>query len=164
MIVDVPVIMLFVFQQSKSYVYCAAIQFLDRVPDIPVVPQKGDSTVQSLSKVVDAGCARQLPMVQTVLLRSPTKSSTSLFSWCLRFSHRQSSMTISRRNGCFFGTFCVIFRAAFSSPRRRRVLRRRGLPEATCKLVLGLIALRMSCGHHTVIKQRPQHPLQPQQL
>ena len=31
MIVDVPVIMLFVFQQSKSYVYCAAIQFLDRV-------------------------------------------------------------------------------------------------------------------------------------
>ena len=31
--VDVPVIMLFVFQQSKSYVYCAAIQFIDRVPD-----------------------------------------------------------------------------------------------------------------------------------
>ena len=80
-IVDVPVIMLFVFQQSKSYVYCGAIQFLDRVPDIPVVPQKGDSTVQSLNKVVNVGCARQLPMVQTVLqLRSPTRSSTSLFS------------------------------------------------------------------------------------
>ena len=29
--VDVPVIMLFVFQQSKSYVFCAAIQFIDRV-------------------------------------------------------------------------------------------------------------------------------------
>ena len=31
------------------------------------MPQKRDSTVQSLNKVVDAGCARQLPMVQTVL-------------------------------------------------------------------------------------------------
>ena len=55
-----------VFQQSKSYVFCAAIQFLDRVPDIPVVPQKEDSAVQSLNKVVHAGCARQSPMVQTV--------------------------------------------------------------------------------------------------
>ena len=53
-IVDVPVIMLFVFQQSKSYVYCAAIQFIDRVPDLPVLPQKRDSTVQFLNKVVDA--------------------------------------------------------------------------------------------------------------
>ena len=81
MIVDVRVIMLFVFQQSKSYVYCAAIQFIDRVPDLPVVPQKRDSTVQFLNKVVDACCAQQLPMVQTVLqLRSPTRSLTSLFS------------------------------------------------------------------------------------
>ena len=57
------------------------LQFLDRVLDIPVVPQKGDSTVQFLNKVVDAGCAQQLPMVQTVLpLRSPTRLSTSLFS------------------------------------------------------------------------------------
>ena len=39
-----------------------------------------DTTVQFLNKVVDAGCARQLPMVQTVQLRSPTRSSTSLFS------------------------------------------------------------------------------------
>ena len=58
LIVDVPVIMQLVFQQSF------AIQFLDRVLDIPVVPQ--DFTVQFLNKVVDAGCARQLPMVQTV--------------------------------------------------------------------------------------------------
>ena len=29
------------------------------------MPQNGDSTVQFLNKVVDAGCARQLPMVQT---------------------------------------------------------------------------------------------------
>ena len=29
---------------------------------------------------------------------------------CLRFSHRQSSMTILRRNGCFSGAFCAIFR------------------------------------------------------
>ena len=79
-IVDVPVIMLVVFQQSKSYVYCAAIQFLDRVPDIPVVPQKRDSTVQFLNKVVDACCAQQLPMVQSVQSRSPTRSLTSLFS------------------------------------------------------------------------------------
>ena len=42
-------IMLFVFEQSKSFVFCAAIQFLDRMLDIPVVPQKGDSTVQFLS-------------------------------------------------------------------------------------------------------------------
>ena len=55
MIVDIPSTMQLVFQQSKSYVYCAAIQFLDRVPDIPVVLQKRDSTVQSLNKVVDAG-------------------------------------------------------------------------------------------------------------
>ena len=69
------------FPAVHSYVYCAAIQLLDRVPDIPVVPQKVDSTAQSLNKVVDAGCAGQLPMVQTVLqLRSPTRSSTSLFS------------------------------------------------------------------------------------
>ena len=74
LIVDVPVIMQLVFQQSF------AIQFLDRVLDIPLVPQKGDFTVQFLNKVVDAGCARQLPMVQTVQLRSPTRSSTSLFS------------------------------------------------------------------------------------
>ena len=79
--VDVPVIMLFVFQQSKSYVFCAAIQFIDRVPDLPVVPQKRVSTVQFLNKVVDACCAQQLPMVQTVLpLRSSTRSLTSLFS------------------------------------------------------------------------------------
>ena len=78
--VDVPVIMLFVFQQSKSYVFCAAIQFIDRVPDLPIVPQKRDSTVQFLNKVVDACCAQQLPMVQTVLpLRSSTRSLTSLF-------------------------------------------------------------------------------------
>ena len=72
--VNVPVIMLFVFQQSKSYVFCAAIQFIDRVPDLPIVPQKRDSTVQFLNKVVDACCAQQLPMVQTVLsLRSSTR-------------------------------------------------------------------------------------------
>ena len=114
MIVGVPVIMLFVFQQSKSYVYCAAIQFLDRVPDIPVVPQKGDSTVQSLNKVVDAGCARQLPMVQTVLqLRSPTRSSTSLFSRSEQeVPQIQSSTELNddlERFGCFFGAFCAIF-------------------------------------------------------
>ena len=61
MIVDVPLTMQLVFQQSKSYVFCAVLQFLDRVPDIPVVPQKGDSTVRSLYKVVDAGCVRQGP-------------------------------------------------------------------------------------------------------
>ena len=53
-VVDVPVIMQLVFQQSRSYVFCAAFQFLDRVSDIPVVPQKGDSTLQSLNKVVYA--------------------------------------------------------------------------------------------------------------
>ena len=48
---DIPSIMQLVFQQSKSYVFFA-LQFLDRVLDIPVVPQKEDSTVQSLNKVV----------------------------------------------------------------------------------------------------------------
>ena len=114
-IVDIPVIMLFVFQQSKSYVYCAAIQFLDRVLDIPVVPQKGDSTVQSLNKVVDAGCARQLPVVQTVLqLRSPTRSSTSLFSRSEQeVPQIQSSTELNddlEQFGCFFGACCAIFR------------------------------------------------------
>ena len=73
MIVDVP--------STMQLLSSSPLQFLDRVPDIPVVPQKGDSTVQSLNKVVDAGCARQLPMAQTVKqLRSPTRSTTSLFS------------------------------------------------------------------------------------
>ena len=115
MIVDVPVIMLFVFQQSWSYVYCAAIQFLDRVPDIPVVPQKGDSAVQSLNKVVDAGCARQLPVVQTVLqLRSPTRSSTSLFSRSEQeVPQIQSSTELNddlQRFGFLFVALCAIFR------------------------------------------------------
>ena len=114
---DVPVIMLFVFQQSKLYVYCAAIQFLDRVPDIPVVPQNGDSTVQSLNKVVDAGCARQLPMVQTVLqLRSPTRSSTSLISRSEQeVPQSQSSTELNddmERFGCFFGAFFAICRTS----------------------------------------------------
>ena len=39
-VVDVPVIMHLVFQQAKSYVFCAAFQFLDRVLGIPVVPQR----------------------------------------------------------------------------------------------------------------------------
>ena len=53
-IVDVPSIVQLVFQQSKSYVFFAAIQSLERVLDIPIEPQKGDSTAQSLNKVVDA--------------------------------------------------------------------------------------------------------------
>ena len=51
-VVDVPSIMQLVFQQSKSYVFFPRFSSLDRVLDIPVVPQKGDSTVQSLNKVV----------------------------------------------------------------------------------------------------------------
>ena len=38
----------------QSYVFFTAISSLDRVLDIPVVPQKGESTVQSFNKVVDA--------------------------------------------------------------------------------------------------------------
>ena len=68
-----------------------AIQFLDRVPDIPVMPQKRDSTVQFLNKVVDDCCAPQLPMV------------------CLRFSHRQSSMTIWSRVWAFSAYFAPLF-------------------------------------------------------
>ena len=98
-----------------DHAVCVPIQFLDRVPDIPVVQQKGDSTVQSLSKVVDAGCARQLPMVQTVLqLRSPTRSSTSLFSRSEQeVPQIQSSTELNydlERFGCFFGACCAIFR------------------------------------------------------
>ena len=102
--------MLFVLQQSKSYVFCATIQFFDRVPDIPVVPQKGYSTVQFLNKVVDAGCARQLPMVQTVQLRSPT----TLFSLSEQEVPQIQSSTEFNDNleqGLgFFGAFCAIFR------------------------------------------------------
>ena len=54
----------------------------DRVPDLPVVPQKGDSTVQSLIKVVDAVVYDSCPWSRqcTEQLRSPIRSSTSLFS------------------------------------------------------------------------------------
>ena len=55
-VVDVPSIMQLLFQQSKSYV-SRAIQF-DKVPDIPVVPQKGDSTVQSFSVNQRVDCSR----------------------------------------------------------------------------------------------------------
>ena len=50
--VDVPVTMQLVFLQSKSYVFCAAFQFLVGVWDIPVVPQNEiphcSLTVQSI--------------------------------------------------------------------------------------------------------------------
>ena len=87
--VDAPSIMQLVFQQSKSYVFLPRFSSLDRMPDIPVVPQKGDSTVQSLNTVTVAHGPDS-----ALQLRSPTRSSTSLFSsseqWrCLRFSHRQ---------------------------------------------------------------------------
>ena len=77
-VVDVTVIILLV-PAVQSYV-SRAIQS-DRVPDIPVM-----LTVQFLNKVVYIPGSEQ---------------------WkCLRFSHRQSSMTISMRNGYFFGAFC----------------------------------------------------------
>ena len=103
MIVDVPSTMQLVFQQSKSYVFCAAVQFLDIVPDIPVVPQKGWLLTLLCTTVAHGPDSAEQ-------LRSPTWSSTSLFSlseqWrCLRFSHRQCSMT-----RCFRGAFCAIFR------------------------------------------------------
>ena len=103
--VDVPVFMQHKFQQSL------VLQFIYRVLDIPVTP-----TVQFLNKVVDMVVYDSCPWFDSAeQLRSPTRSSTSPFSlseqWrCLRFSHRQSSMTILRRNGCFFGAFCAIFR------------------------------------------------------
>ena len=88
---------------------------LDRVPDIPVVPQNGDSTVQSLNKVVDAGCARQMLVVQTVLLlRSPTRSSTSMFARSEQEVPQIQSSTELNDDlewfGCFFGAFSAIFR------------------------------------------------------
>ena len=93
---------------SPSRTCSSRFSSLDRVLDIPVVPQKGDFT----SAVLDQGCCRccvrQLPIVQTVLqLHSPTRSSTSLVQntgKCLRFSHRQSSMTILRRFWPIFRT------------------------------------------------------------
>ena len=72
------------------------------------------------SAVLEQGCcrccARQLPMVLTVQSSCVHRQGRRhpcfhLQKWrCLRFSHRQSSMTITRRKGCFFGAFCVIFR------------------------------------------------------
>ena len=64
-----------VFQQSKSYVFFAA------VPSTEVVPQKGDSSVQSVNKVVDVLCTTVAYRPDSAKqLRSPTRSSTSLFS------------------------------------------------------------------------------------
>ena len=66
-----------VFQQSKSYVFFALPVPCDRVLDIPVVPQKGDSTVQSLNKVVAVVEYDSCPL-SSCSLHSPTRSSTSL--------------------------------------------------------------------------------------
>ena len=86
--VDVPSIMQLVFQQSKSYVFFAAISSLDRVP------QCSPST-------------RLLPLLCTTVAYGPDNADSCvhrrgrrhpccrLHKWrCLRFSHRQSSMTI----------------------------------------------------------------------
>ena len=95
---------------------CSSPRFssLDRVVDIPVVPQKGDSTVQSLNKVVDAVvydiCPWSRQCCSCVHRQGRRHPCFRLQKWrCLRFSHRQSSMTIPRRKGCFFGAFCAIF-------------------------------------------------------
>ena len=70
--------------------------------------------MQCLNKVVDAGCARQLPMVQTVQLRSPTRSSTSLFSRSEQEVPQIQSSTEFNDNLeqglSFFGAFCAIYR------------------------------------------------------
>ena len=75
----------------------------DRVLDIPVM-----FTVQFLNKVVDMVMYDSCPWFDSAeQLRSPTRSSTSLFQnsgKCLRFSHRQSSMTIWRRFWPIFRT------------------------------------------------------------
>ena len=94
---------------------CSSPRFssLDRVLDIPVMPQKGDATVQSLIKVVAVVVYDSCPwsrraavlftdMVVDIPVRGQPRR-------CLRFSNRQSSMTILRRNGCFFGACCAIF-------------------------------------------------------
>ena len=58
-VVDVPVDTQLEFQQSKyEKVKVPQIQFLDRVPDIPVVPQRRACTVQTMKKIVE------IPQVQ----------------------------------------------------------------------------------------------------
>ena len=107
---------------------CSSPRFssLDRVRDIPVVPQKGDSTVQSLNKVVDAVVYDSCPwyrQCRAVAFTDKVVDIPGSEQWkCLRFSHRQISMTISRRVWPIFRTHpkgvespgC----ADFSSPRR----------------------------------------------
>ena len=67
--VDVPVFMQHKFQQSL------VLQFIYRVLDIPVTP-----TVQFLNKVVDMVVYDSCPWFDSAeQLRSPTRSSTSLF-------------------------------------------------------------------------------------
>ena len=104
---DIPSIMQLVFQQSKSYVFFA-LQFPRQSAGHSSCATEGRFHSAVLEQGCCRCCVRQLPMVQTVLqLRSPTRSSTSLVQnsgKCLRFSHRQSSMTISRRVWPIFRT------------------------------------------------------------
>ena len=68
--------------------FVPAVQSFDRVLDIPVVPQ------QFLNKVVDA-CAHGSDSARQFTDKVVDIPVLALFEWrCLRFSHRQSSMTI----------------------------------------------------------------------
>ena len=86
-----PAIMQLLFQQSMSYVFCASVQFLDRVSDIAVGYLVGDA--------------------QCTLCTGPW-SSTGPGSWCgverlLLCNNRCRGRLCWRMLGSTVGTFCV---------------------------------------------------------
>ena len=64
--VDVPLVMQLVFQQSKSYVFFTAIQFPRQSAGHSSCATEGTFHSAVLEQGCLRGCARQLPMIQTV--------------------------------------------------------------------------------------------------
>ena len=97
---EVPAIMQFMFQQSMSFLFCASVQFLDRVSDIPVGYLVGDAQcaqdrgvpqVQFLDMVSSARCCATTGAVATLLAYAWLDSGYMfcVVTWvrCGRFSH-----------------------------------------------------------------------------
>ena len=100
---DVPVIMLFVFLQSKSYVFCFSSStecWTFQLCHRREIPQCSSST-RLLTLVVHDSCPwyRQCSCVHRQDRRHPCSRAEN--RRCLRFSHRQSSMIIWSRVGVF---------------------------------------------------------------
>ena len=101
-----PCIMLFVFQQSKSYVFCAAIQFIDRVRTFQLCHRREISQCSSwtrlLTHVVHNSCPWSRQCCHCVHRQGRWHPCSRAGNRrCLRFSHRQSSMTIWGSEGLF---------------------------------------------------------------